>query len=105
MTDLLPLAGVSLTFRELFDKLDPQTAPHASSSTATAPSPDKPVYYLQSQNGNLGGDLEPLVADVGTDGPEWAQGVFGSSAEVANVWIGDSRSVTSLHKGQTLLVG
>lgn len=74
------------------------SATEAVDGTAQAP-----VYYLQSQNGNLGGELEPLVADVGTDGPAWASGVFGQPAEVANVWIGDSRSVTSLHKGEQCL--
>ncbi|KAM0746507.1 Clavaminate synthase-like protein [Meredithblackwellia eburnea MCA 4105] len=59
-----------------------------------------PVYYLQSQNGNLSqeGELHPLLEDVGLSGPSWAAEVFGEPPDVANVWIGDSRSVTSMHK-------
>lgn len=58
-----------------------------------------PVYYLQSQNGNLSadGELSTLYDDVG-EGPSFAREVFAAPHEVANVWIGDGRSVTSTHK-------
>ncbi|BGP23844.1 phospholipase A2 [Rhodotorula toruloides] len=57
-----------------------------------------PVHYLQSQNGNLGEEYAILQEDVGTDGPAFAREVFGDPPEVANIWIGGSRSKTSLHK-------
>ncbi|BGO98541.1 hypothetical protein NBRC10513v2_002935 [Rhodotorula toruloides] len=57
-----------------------------------------PVYYLQSQNGNLAEEYAVLQDDVGTDGPAFAREVFGDPPEVANIWIGGSRSKTSLHK-------
>ncbi|BGO90725.1 hypothetical protein NBRC10512_000665 [Rhodotorula toruloides] len=57
-----------------------------------------PVYYLQSQNGNLAEEYAVLQKDVGTDGPAFAREVFGDPPEVANIWIGGSRSKTSLHK-------
>jgi jumonji domain-containing protein 7 len=56
------------------------------------------VLYLQSQNDNLHAELQELIEDATPDIP-FASQVFGSLPDVANVWIGDERSVTSLHKG------
>ena len=58
---------------------------------------DEDVLYLQSQNDNLHDEMHDLLEDA-TDELLFASEVFGSSPEVANVWIGDERSVTSLHK-------
>ena len=58
---------------------------------------DEDVLYLQSQNDNLHDEMHDLLEDA-TDELPFASEVFGSSPEVANVWIGDERSVTSLHK-------
>ncbi|GAA6004965.1 hypothetical protein JCM10207_008465 [Rhodosporidiobolus poonsookiae] len=57
-----------------------------------------PVYYLQSQNGNLADEYVDLRVDVGEDGPRWAKEVFGEPPDVANIWIGGRRSKTSMHK-------
>ncbi|GAA6037845.1 hypothetical protein JCM8097_005067 [Rhodosporidiobolus ruineniae] len=57
-----------------------------------------PVYYLQSQNGNLADEYVELRADVGEDGPEWAREVFGEAPDAVNLWIGGRRSKTSMHK-------
>ncbi|KAM0788701.1 hypothetical protein ACM66B_002797 [Microbotryomycetes sp. NB124-2] len=81
-------ATVEMTMRQLFTKLDP---PHERLDSG-------PVYYLQSQNGNLGDEYQALRDDVGKDGPEFARRVFGAPPDVSNIWIGDDRSVTSLHK-------
>jgi jumonji domain-containing protein 7 len=59
----------------------------------------EPVLYLQSQNDNLESELPQLREDA-TRGFDFAASVFESEPEVANVWIGDERSVTSLHKGE-----
>lgn len=61
------------------------------------------VLYLQSQNDNLNDDMTPLLRDTLVPGSTsrglpFANEVFGSEPEVANVWIGDEKSVTSLHK-------
>ena len=79
---------------------------------------DRPVHYLQSQNGNLADEYKPLLDDVGIEGPFWAREAFGESPlpllsvpselktrtlgqspDVANIWIGGVRSKTSMHKG------
>ena len=40
---------------------------------------DRPVHYLQSQNGNLAEEYKPLLDDVGIEGPAWAREAFGES--------------------------
>lgn len=60
---------------------------------------DKEVLYLQSQNDNLHAELYDLLQDATSDLP-FASEAFGALPDVANVWIGDDRSVTSVHKGK-----
>jgi hypothetical protein len=55
------------------------------------------VFYIQRQNSNLTEDFAELVPDVGSDVP-WATEAFGHEPEAANIWIGDKRAVTSMHK-------
>lgn len=78
-----------MTLSDLFAELSP--TPDAW--------PHPVVHYMQSQNGNLhpGSDFEILLDDVGP-GPRFARDVLGGEAESTNVWIGDARSVTTLHK-------
>ena len=59
--------------------------------------PDE-VLYLQSQNNNLLEELPVLMDDIPKD-LTFATEVLGTLPEAANVWIGDERSVSSLHKG------
>ncbi|OCB90872.1 hypothetical protein A7U60_g1896 [Sanghuangporus baumii] len=62
------------------------------------------VYYLQSQNGNLYAlqdaeshcEFDPLRTDVPKD-VSWATEALGISPDAVNIWIGDERSVTSIH--------
>ncbi len=69
------------------------------------------VCYLQSQNGNLfpgnyftSGDTESdcelanLRGDVPAEIP-WCSEALGRCPDAVNLWIGDSRSVTSIHSG------
>jgi hypothetical protein len=43
--------------------------------------PNRPVYYLQTQNGNLSeGEYAPLLDDVGLEGPSWVREAFGESS-------------------------
>ncbi|GAA6046352.1 hypothetical protein JCM3770_004878 [Rhodotorula araucariae] len=82
-------ANVRMTITTLLERLgEEQDDP---SSTA-------PVFYLQSQNGNLADEYEALQDDVGREGPAFAREVFGQPPDVANIWIGGRRSKTSLHK-------
>ncbi|BGP54790.1 hypothetical protein JCM8202v2_002377 [Rhodotorula sphaerocarpa] len=39
-----------------------------------------------------------LAGDAGRDGPAFAREYFGERPDVANIWVGGSRSRTSLHK-------
>ncbi|CAE6464459.1 unnamed protein product [Rhizoctonia solani] len=69
------------------------------------------VYYLQSQNGNMysAADFESgsdhasnselcpeLLSDVPREIP-WASEALGRTPDAVNIWIGGSRSVTSVH--------
>jgi Cupin-like domain len=73
------------------------------------------IYYLQSQNGNLypssyftpadtegGCELVNLRGDVPAEVP-WCSEALGRCPDAVNLWIGDSRSVTSIHSGQFIL--
>ncbi|KIR36105.1 hypothetical protein I352_01049 [Cryptococcus deuterogattii MMRL2647] len=66
---------------------------------------DSFIYYLQSQDGNIYRDqpspsgppeLEAFQKYIKKDVP-WMKEAIGKQAEAVNLWIGDSRSTTSLH--------
>lgn len=125
LADLFPLTAVQLTLADFLLKLDrPTPSPPPSLSTSlqepvnhlqsqssnlgsnrTPLLPQEPAFYLQSQSSNLGSPssptpLTPLLADLGSSiaGPSFAREVFETQPDATNLWIGDQRSVTSLHK-------
>ncbi|KAA1076060.1 hypothetical protein PGT21_033432 [Puccinia graminis f. sp. tritici] len=55
------------------------------------------VVYLQSQDGNLSKELRPLLPNVGTHVPIASQALGTNQPDAVNLWIGDDRSITSLH--------
>ncbi|KXS20226.1 Clavaminate synthase-like protein [Gonapodya prolifera JEL478] len=57
------------------------------------------AYYIQSQDNNLHGEFAGLLerGDVPRE-IGWATEAFGRSPDAANFWLGDEKSVTSLHK-------
>ncbi|GMI58718.1 hypothetical protein TeGR_g12787 [Tetraparma gracilis] len=56
------------------------------------------VYYLSSQNDNLHGDLSALLDVVPRTLP-FAQEAFGAGPpEAVNLWVGDGRAVTTMHR-------
>ncbi|KAL0950026.1 hypothetical protein HGRIS_010034 [Hohenbuehelia grisea] len=63
---------------------------------------DSGIRYLQSQNGNLysstedDSEFDVLRKDVPRDVP-WCTEALDRSPDAVNLWIGDSRSVTSIH--------
>ncbi|KAG9015503.1 hypothetical protein FRB94_000108 [Tulasnella sp. JGI-2019a] len=88
-----------MTMNQLFDVLRKTPTEYGSAI------PTRDVYYLQSQNGNLGGsgcidnetyELKPLSGDVTPDVP-WATEALDRRPDAVNLWIGDSRSITSVH--------
>ena len=56
------------------------------------------VHYCQQQDNNFREQFPPLHEDVDIDGIELFNEAFGANPEVANIWIGDSRSTTTAHK-------
>lgn len=55
-----------------------------------------PVYYIQKQCSSMDLEFSALKSDV----PEmqWAHEAFGMGPDATNIWIGDSRAVSSTHK-------
>ncbi|KAF9009048.1 cupin-like domain-containing protein [Cyathus striatus] len=65
------------------------------------------IYYLQSQNGNLysndyfqnidsESEFQPLRNDVPAHIP-WCTEALGRTPDAVNIWIGDAKSITSVH--------
>ncbi|KAK5711833.1 hypothetical protein LTR17_018201 [Elasticomyces elasticus] len=63
----------------------------------TQASSSQHVKYAQTQNDNLRNEYANLLPDVPSDIP-FARLALGQSADAINLWLGDDRSVTSLHK-------
>ncbi|KAI7606218.1 Clavaminate synthase-like protein, partial [Hortaea werneckii] len=55
------------------------------------------VKYAQTQNDNLRNEYSNLYGDVPKDIP-WARIALQQNADAVNLWVGNDRSVTSLHK-------
>ncbi|TPX31052.1 hypothetical protein SmJEL517_g05530 [Synchytrium microbalum] len=60
---------------------------------------DDAVFYVQSQNNNMGidADFSVLFQDIPQDIPFMTE-ALGRSPDAVNLWIGNSRAVTSCHK-------
>lgn len=56
------------------------------------------VHYVQLQNDNLRGEWSALLRDVDEARFPFAEEAFGCKPEAVNLWLGDARSVTALHK-------
>jgi jumonji domain-containing protein 7 len=57
------------------------------------------IPYIQHQNNNLWSEFVELLPDVESEGISWMTEAMGTPPDVVNFWMGDHRSVTSLHKG------
>ncbi|KAE8210237.1 hypothetical protein CF327_g5880 [Tilletia walkeri] len=91
-----------MNFQQLINALHP------------SPSSGKNIAYLQSQNSNLTtsasgeqeGPFQPLLEDLlhssstGTTKPypAWAEEAIGKAPEATNIWIGTSKSRSSMHR-------
>ena len=82
-------AAVHMTLGDLLDRLCSIESPGDPSST--------PVYYLQSQNGNLTSTPLTALMEHLPKHPQFASDVLGQP-EAVNIWIGDEKSITSTHR-------
>lgn len=73
---------------------DRRIGKHSDSSTDTA---INGVCYLSEQNSSFRTEFAPLRADVDAD-LVWATAAFGAAAEAVNLWMGDGRAVSAMHK-------
>ncbi|TGZ80451.1 Clavaminate synthase-like protein [Ascodesmis nigricans] len=55
------------------------------------------VKYSQSQNNNVEEEYSPLAEDLG-NGIPWAEVALGQNPDATNIWIGNERSVSAMHK-------
>ncbi|KAK7098131.1 bifunctional peptidase and (3S)-lysyl hydroxylase JMJD7-like isoform X2 [Littorina saxatilis] len=55
------------------------------------------VFYVQKQNSNLTEEFQTVMGDVETLSA-WGTQVFGKAPDAVNMWIGDGRAVTSMHR-------
>jgi jumonji domain-containing protein 7 len=56
------------------------------------------VHYIQQQNANFTTEFSGLWSDINLDTLKFAQEAFAEPPDAVNFWMGDSNSVTSLHK-------
>ncbi|KAK1070176.1 hypothetical protein LTR74_004328 [Friedmanniomyces endolithicus] len=88
----------SLVFVEPYEVFEPfgeflDSIQRSSSSTTEVGH----VKYAQTQNDNLRHEYASLLPDVPTDIP-YARIALGQNADAINLWIGDDRSTTAVHK-------
>ena len=56
------------------------------------------VPYLSFQNDSLRAETASLLDDVAPEGLPFAREAFGSGPEAINIWMGDERSESAMHK-------
>mmetsp|Transcript_12411 Transcript_12411/g.15448 ORF Transcript_12411/g.15448 Transcript_12411/m.15448 type:complete len:331 (-) Transcript_12411:48-1040(-) len=59
---------------------------------------DATVHYIQYQNSNFTAQFHRLHEDIDMTSLKFAEEAFGCEPEATNFWMGDNRSVSSLHK-------
>ena len=72
-------------------------------SMLESPEHDDAVPYLSEQDNNFIKSFPELHGDI-ADSIPLANESFGCVPEATNIWIGDEKSVSSLHKGDKLLI-
>ncbi|KAJ3152979.1 JmjC domain-containing protein 7 [Geranomyces michiganensis] len=89
-----------LPFTKLLDELSSKHSPPPAWQSGQATGVP-PVYYVQSQNDNLGSsgdnEFEPLLNDVPRD-IDFATAALGKKPDAVNVWFGSANASTSVHK-------
>ena len=59
--------------------------------------PPRAVPYYSAQDSSLSKDLPRLLSDIDDSTIEFAKLAFGADPQATNLWIGDDRSVTTMH--------
>ncbi|KAK9244898.1 cupin-like domain-protein [Lipomyces tetrasporus] len=92
-----PLGNADAPLGNLFVQPHTSNLPFSEFMDKLLDSDGDTVCYMQSQNNNMPTEFPQLVDDVEMDIP-WATEALNSKPEAVNLWIGSSRSTTSLHK-------
>lgn len=58
---------------------------------------DHGVFYIQKQNSNLTEEFSALMKDVDSH-ISWGSTAFGMKPEAVNLWMGDEKAITSMHR-------
>jgi len=56
------------------------------------------VYYLSAQNDCFRKEFQPLWGDISRSVLDWGTRAFGHQPDAVNLWLGNDRAVSSLHK-------
>eukprot|EP01133_Synstelium_polycarpum_P015875 gene15875-18867_t len=56
------------------------------------------VHYAQHQNGSFNKEFERLWSDIDHASVDFAREAFGEQEDAVNLWMGDDRAVSSMHK-------
>lgn len=90
-----------VTFSELLDDLVDIPAQHPRMGCTAAVESAKTVFghvpYYSAQDGNLLRDVPELMDDLDEEATSFAKTAFGAEASAANIWVGDGRSITTMH--------
>lgn len=89
------------TFSELLDTLVDVPTQHPNmEGTAMVENAEiisKHVPYYSAQDGNLLRDVPELLDDLDEEAMSFAKIAFGAEASAVNIWVGDGRSLTTMH--------
>ncbi|KAL2260455.1 hypothetical protein VTK26DRAFT_5524 [Humicola hyalothermophila] len=87
----------TLTTQELSSSPSPSSSALITTSPEEAEAEGQEILYAQTQNDNLRHEYRALFSAVPPTIP-WARIALARPPEAVNLWIGNSRSVTALHK-------
>ncbi|XP_012267185.2 bifunctional peptidase and (3S)-lysyl hydroxylase Jmjd7 [Athalia rosae] len=85
------------TFENYFVMPEERLIPMSTFLNTLENSEEQNVHYIQKQDSNFIKDFTELWADAELDVP-WATEAFGKYPDAVNIWMGDQRAVTSMHK-------
>lgn len=86
-------------FEELLDDLTEHAAGNGAESSKDGAELQgiSSIPYYSAQDSSLTRELPELLDDVDEDTIRFAKAAFGSEPSAINIWVGDGRSVTTMH--------